>query len=88
MTGPGSFSAGPARFIGQHGTWLVVGLMWVSERRRHRHSLIGHWVMELDVDGKAMKLDDAKFRVPDSVEPSYLGRGLFGDIYGSWDRSR
>jgi hypothetical protein len=31
--------------------------------------------------------DDAKFRAPDSVEPTYLGRGLSGDIYGSKGRA-
>jgi hypothetical protein len=27
--------------------------------------------------------DDAKFKVPEGVEPAYLGRGLSGDVYGS-----
>jgi len=27
--------------------------------------------------------DDAKFKVPERVEPAYLGRGLSGDVYGS-----
>ena len=30
--------------------------------------------------------DDAKFKVPDGLEPSYLGRGLSGDVYGSKGR--
>jgi len=31
--------------------------------------------------------DDAKFRMPDSVEPCHIGRGLSGDIYGSKGRA-
>jgi len=31
--------------------------------------------------------DSAKFKVPDDVEPVYLGRGLSGDVYGSKGRA-
>jgi hypothetical protein len=31
--------------------------------------------------------DDAKFKVPDGLEPLWLGRGLSGDVYGSKGRA-
>jgi hypothetical protein len=31
--------------------------------------------------------DDAKFKVPDGLEPLWLGRGLSGDVYGSTGRA-
>ncbi len=62
-----------------------------TPRMKVRASISGEEPVELDcyLDLAAndeivfLVREDAKFRVPDSVEPVYVGRGLSGDIYGS-----
>jgi hypothetical protein len=79
-------------------SWTVVPMVlnknstpWVKLRA----SLAGEEPQELDcyldladdLEVVFLVRDDAKFKVPDGLEPLYLGRGLSDDVYGSKGRA-